>query len=457
MPAVSLKIRLVGVFSSVLALIALAAGVAIVVNARVAVEAEVEAGMELATTLVERTIAGADSPQAAVAAIRAGLGPVPTRHVRIAIEGDPDAPAEHASGPGGAPAWFVGLVAPAARRTALPIPLADGGLVTAVVAAMPEDEIAEVWNDVRDLGLIVGVLFVGAIGAVHYAVGRTLRPLHDLSRGLARLERHDYQMRLPPIPVAELKGIGETVNALAGSLERVEAENRRLNRTLIAMQDSERRQIASEIHDELGPCLFGIRVEARAILQAAEPAPAPPAAMPGGADVAGRARAILEVTDNVQKLSRRLLDRLRPMALEHLPLSAVLADMVDRWRRHQPDIDWRLFLPDGDDAGIDRIDDSAAVTLYRVLQESLMNAARHAHATAVEADIGWREQPGGRAAVTFRIRDDGRGFAEGSRPGVGTQGMMDRVQALGGSLNISSRPGGGVTVEGEIPIAERTP
>ncbi|MFX4997818.1 hypothetical protein ABTC24_19435, partial [Acinetobacter baumannii] len=73
-----------------------------------------------------------------------------------------------------------------------------------------------------------------------------------------------------------------------------------------------------------------------------------------------RARSILAVADAIHKLSRRLRGRLRPVELEQLPLSAVLDDMVARWRRHQPDIDWQLTLPPATADAIDRLDDSSA-------------------------------------------------------------------------------------------------
>jgi two-component system sensor histidine kinase UhpB len=157
----------------------------------------------------------------------------------------------------------------------------------------------------------------------------------------------------------------------------------------------------------------------------------------------------------MQKLNRRLLDRLRPMALEHLPLSAVLTDMIDRWRRHQPEINWSLTLPADPASTIDRIDDSAAVTLYRVLQESLMNAARHAGAATVDAGIAWEAESNRTATVRFRITDDGTGLPECPTPGVGIQSMTDRVQALGGTLRLLSTPDSGVTVTGEFPVTIR--
>ncbi|UEM05956.1 histidine kinase [Skermanella rosea] len=443
----SFKFRFVLLFSSVLALAVLVAGVAVVVNARTAVETEVEAGMELATTLVIRTLAGAPDPRSAADAISSALAMLPLRHVRIAIAADGAATALPALVATRVPDWFYRLIGPDHRQQEIRMRLSDGAPARVLVVAAPEDEIAEVWADLSNLALILAAVSAAAIILSWIAIDRALRPLTQLSGALERLGRHEYQVRLEPIRVHELRRIGDTINTLAQELRRAEDRNRELGRKLIEVQEAERRQIAGEIHDELGPCLFGIRVETRSLAQVARTLPDGP-----GSAVTERCDAVLELADTVQRMSRRLLDRLRPMALEHLPLSSVLAETVKRWHVNMPGIDWRLRLPADVARTIDRLDDTASVTLYRVVQESLMNAARHAGATRVEVEIGCAPEPDAGAAVGFSVQDDGRGIASDGRAGIGIHAMSDQVRALGGSIAILSPPGGGVTVQGRIPF-----
>lgn len=448
----SFKLRFVLLFSAVLALAVLVAGVAVVISARTAVETEVEAGMELATTLVIRTLAGAPDPRSAADAISSALAMLPLRHVRIAIAADGAATALPALVTTRVPDWFYRLVGPDHRQEEIRMRLSNGAPARVLVVAAPEDEIAEVWSDLSNLALILAMVSAAAVILAWIAIDRALRPLAQLSAALERLGRHEYQIRLEPIRIRELRRIGETINTLALELRQAEERNRDLGRKLIEVQEGERRQIAGEIHDELGPCLFGIRVEIRSLSRLAR-------SLPEGTcqAVAERCEAVLGLADTIHRMSRRLLDRLRPMALEHLPLSAVLGDTVNRWRATEPGIDWRLHLPGDVASSIDRLDDTASVSLYRIVQESLMNAARHAGATRVEVEISSTPEPDGRvapgeASVGFSIRDDGRGIASEDRAGIGIHAMSDQVRALGGSIAILSSPGGGVTVEGRIPF-----
>ncbi|UEM23826.1 histidine kinase [Skermanella mucosa] len=448
----SFKLRFVLLFSAVLALAVLVAGIAVVVNARTAVETEVDAGMELATTLVIRTLAGAPDPRSAADAISSALAMLPLRHVRIAIAADGAATALPALVTTRVPDWFYRLVGPDHRQEEIRMRLSNGAPARVLVVAAPEDEIAEVWADLTNLALILAMVSAAAIILSWIAMERALRPLAQLSGALERLGRHEYQVHLEPIRVRELRRIGETINTLALELRQAEDRNRELGRKLIEVQEAERRQIAGEIHDELGPCLFGIRVEIRSLAQVARTLPD----AAGGA-VTERCETVLGLADTVQRMSRRLLDRLRPMALEHLPLSAVLADTVKRWRVNEPGIDWHLRLPGDVAHTIDRLDDTASVTLYRVVQESLMNVARHAGATRVEVELRSVREPGAGDAVGFSVRDDGRGIASDDRAGIGIHAMSDQVRALGGSIAILSQPGGGVTVQGMIPFVPGSP
>ena len=97
--------------------------------------------------------------------------------------------------------------------------------------------------------------------------------------------------------------------------------------------------------------------------------------------------------------------------------------------------------------GIGRYDQQVEATVYFCALEALQNVAKYAEATSAvvrleEAD-GW---------LTFQIRDDGRGFEPGSARGSGLQGMADRLDAIGGRLEVESRPGAGTLIRGLIPL-----
>jgi two-component system sensor histidine kinase UhpB len=263
-----------------------------------------------------------------------------------------------------------------------------------------------------------------------------------LANGLSDLERQTYSVRLPQPQARELSAIAEHFNALALALEAVRGENLRLNRRLITAQDDERRRTALELHDEVGPCLFGLRANASSIASAAQ-------SLPDQArlSVAERLRDILAIIEHLQAINRSMLDRLRPMALGHVPLKDMLAQLVSERAREHPQIAFSMAagdLPRG-------YGDSIDLTIYRCIQESLTNAIRHAAAKHVTVTLDHLDN---RASLALTVIDDGRGMSRPMPAGFGTRGMMERVQGLGGRYSVESAPGRGTTVRITIPLAE---
>lgn len=271
-------------------------------------------------------------------------------------------------------------------------------------------------------------------------VRRSLRPLQLLTEGFDRLEHGDYRP-ISDIPVAELARVGHQFNLFAASLERVTSDNRLLIGRLLSLQDRERKEVAAELHDEFGPVLFGIRAEAACIMKA----------VPNGADVFARAQSIAELTDGIQRVNYRMLERLRPLVLEQMGLTQALRQLLSSWQSRSLNIAWSLDVP----TGLDSPDETVALTLYRATQEAVTNAVRHAQATAIEVRLA-REPMGG---FTLTIRDNGRGLPTSFRYGFGLLGMMERVRQVGGSLSVSTaRPGVivAITVPSHEPRAMET-
>jgi two-component system sensor histidine kinase UhpB len=272
--------------------------------------------------------------------------------------------------------------------------------------------------------------------------GRVLGPLTVLAYGLSDLEHQTYGVRLPQPQARELGAIAEHFNALALALEALRAENLNLNRRLITAQDDERRRTARELHDEVGPCLFGLKANASSIATAAQNLPEQPRH-----SIAERLRDILGIIDHLQSINRSMLDRLRPMALGHVPLKDMLARLVGERAREHPHIAFSLAAGDLRRSYGDSID----LTVYRCIQESVTNAIRHAVAKHVAVTLDHIEQG---TALALTVADDGRGMSAPAPEGFGTRGMKERVTGLGGRYGIDSAPGGGTRVRITIPLAE---
>jgi two-component system, NarL family, sensor histidine kinase UhpB len=249
-------------------------------------------------------------------------------------------------------------------------------------------------------------------------------------------------VRLPLPQARELSAIADHFNALALALETVHAENLRLNRRLITAQDDERRRTALELHDEVGPCLFGLKANASSIASAAQ-------SLPDKArqNIAERLHDILGIIARLQTINRSMLDRLRPMALGHVPLKEMLGQLVHERTREQPQIAFSLEAGDLERSYGDSID----LTIYRCVQESLTNAVRHAQPKRVSVKL---DHSAAEARLVLTVADDGRGIDAAAAPGFGTRGMKERVEGLGGCYAVESEPGGGTCVRILIPLAD---
>jgi len=214
-----------------------------------------------------------------------------------------------------------------------------------------------------------------------------------------------------------------------------EEQYRRLSRRYLEAQESERRHLARELHDELGQYLNAIKIDAVALRDHTKSS---------GSDARRSAATIIELTDHVYGVVRTLMSQLRPVALDDLGLIPALQHCIEGWRMRLPEVSFELFANESE---LLMLDEQVRLTAYRIVQECLTNAARHAQATRVSVMLG-REA----GAVFAVVQDDGVGLDAKTRTnGLGLVGMRDRVEALGGTLSIRSSPKFGTRIEARIP------
>jgi two-component system sensor histidine kinase UhpB len=438
----SLRAQLLIVFILIDLIAAFVAGGVMIMRARTSTRVEIAASMNLAEALVAETIRATQqqSPTTALSETRSLRGPF-MRHVRISVRNAADLPLMtgpmpvNADADRAAPAWFMSLIAPPVERRELPI-IAGGQRVGSIlITGEASDEVAEVWENALALGTAGVVVNVAVILLLYVLFGHVLKPLTGFAHGLRDLEQRNYRVRLVRPGAPELGAIADRFNALAQALDALRAENNALNRRVVTAQDDERRRTALELHDEVGPCLFGLKANATSIAAIAADSPS---------GVAERARDMLAIVDHLQSINRSLLNRLRPMALGHVPLGDLVAELVsEQARQHPTQVSFtpgRLRPSYGD---------SIDLTVYRCVQESLTNALRHANAAHVTVEL---DELGEHRAVQVRICDDGCGIDSKAPPGRGLRGMQERVQALGGSVVIDRAQGGGTRVQVLLPI-----
>ena len=444
----SIRLQLLAVFALVDLFAALLFGTVTIFRARTQTRIEIEASVRLAELLVgdaAKFVSQQLTAEEFLTALPTQLRSM--RHVRIAVmdaTGVPMAPAltfgaqEHAP----APRWFATLVAPPVEPHYIPVIVAGHPVGQIEILGEPSDEIAEVWENLIAIGLIAALLNLTMVGILYILFGRVLDPLTVLANGLSDLQRKSYSVRLPEPYPRELAAIIAQFNALARALETARAENLTLNRRLIRAQDDERRRTALELHDEVGPCLFGLKVCASLIAALAAEFPEKTAEK-----MSERAREIVATVEHLQAINRTMLERLRPMALGHVPLKEILDQLVSERARQSPQILFRFCAEELASSYGDTVD----LTIYRCIQEGLTNAIRHAQATLVEVEIHNNHAPG---LLKLVIRDDGRGMSVAAPSGLGIRGMQERVEGLGGRYVLQSEIGRGTCVNITIPLGD---
>jgi two-component system sensor histidine kinase UhpB len=137
-----------------------------------------------------------------------------------------------------------------------------------------------------------------------------------------------------------------------------------------------------------------------------------------------------------------MLDRLRPGSLAHARLSESIGDLVDGWAERHRGVNWLLTIEEE----IDGAGEEAALTVYRMVQEGLVNALRHAGAETVEVSLAFHDND-----LVIAIRDDGAGLPANFHMGFGLLGMSERVRRLNGRLAVTNGADSGTVIEAAIP------
>lgn len=357
------------------------------------------------------------------------------RHLRVTLtgaDGQTLAVSRVAAAADPPPHWFLRLV----RRRLIPvtIPVPGGTAATVTLAAVPNNEVSEVWSEGRDGLQVLAAFCVLTTLLIHWTVGRALRPLTTLSAAFGRLGSGDYAARVGRQGPPELAGLADGFNRMAEMLDAAQARNRRLDEQLLTLQDEERADLARDLHDEVGPFLFAVAVDA--------------ASIPGLADepaaLAERVKAIREAVVHMQGHIRSILVRLRPAPFGGAGLSDAVGTLVGFWHRSHPDITFAVTVPDAADA----VSATLRGTIGRVVQESVSNAVRHGRPSRIEISIALTPD-----AISVRVSDDGVGMqGDATGAGFGLLGMRERVAAQSGSLAIDGQPGRGLTVTARFPL-----
>ena len=417
-------------------------------HTRQSVREEMEGASIVATQLLSRLQAGSrNSSLEDMAQFLATVGRV--RANEIELRNAQDDVVYHSPPPvykagRDAPDWYSRIVSPSVPNREIPV--SDGRLL---LRADPSRAILDGWDDFQPMVLTVLAGFVLGNLLVYVLVGRAVQPLQQVVQGLQAMGGGSYDTRLPTMQGKEAQVMGQAFNAMAQSVQDgiaaqtqareatlALAQNRELTQVIQTRIEEVRGQIARELHDELGQQVTAIKSLGQAMVLRAKGV---------DAHTENAASLIIQSADAIYEEVHQLVSQLRPLALDRFGLPDALQDLVEdaRSRHPQTRIDLQIHTP------LEDTESSLATATYRIVQESLNNALRHAQASQITINLSAIDQQ-----LHIDVSDNGIGAASdwADSGQFGVIGMRERAQGLGGSFHFEALHPSGVRVWVVLPL-----
>jgi two-component system, NarL family, sensor histidine kinase UhpB len=344
------------------------------------------------------------------------------------------------------PQWFSNMLDPHEKSVTRFIHF--GKLV---IEPNPAGGIREAWGKMKTLFWIGLAFFVLLNTVVYWMLGHWLQPLRPILQAINKMEHGDLSTRLPTFDLPEFDRIGHSLNRMAESLaaERQLEENRQLTALIQSHIEDERRSLARELHDELGQYVTAIKTFAVAIANKT----ARGSSKVNLPDIASHAQTIVAAANHIYDGMHDIIRQLRPGSLDNLGLSETLRDAITHAQKEHPELKIRLDLS----GKLDALGENLNINIYRIVQEAINNAVKHAEANIMEIKLSTTKT----GALQLTIKDDGKGMDINDVDQTnhfGLLGMRERVQGFKGSFNVDSEPNAkagnkGTTIYINIPQA----
>lgn len=348
-----------------------------------------------------------------------------------------------------APSWFSAayrLLVNSHLSAAKPLVYRGAPRGSIVATFDPAATAGRAWATIAPLLGLSAVLVAALCLVTYLVVDRALLPARDILTGLNRLARGDLSYRLPAFRLAELQRISEVFNAVSAELQKATSERADLARRLVDMQEQERRHIARELHDDVAQRLAALNALAASIRKSAQ-TEAPP--------LVNEAKDLERMASDLMISLRRTLTYLRPQEIDDLGLVQSLKALVEQHNRAARGRTTYSIETVGE---IEQLRSDTSAHVYRIVQEALTNASKHANARRVAVSLT-RDAESTEERIKLSVVDDGAGSAVtgSSAPlaGVGLVGMRERVAALSGKLAAGPLPSGGFGLQVEFPTSQQ--
>ena len=342
-----------------------------------------------------------------------------------------------------APDWFVSLLSSISdpwEPKRLPVVILGDHKGDIVISPDPSYEYGEIWNQLKDTLQLIGTFFILINALIVWILSSALNPIEHILFSLNQLEEGNLKTRIPHLKTKELRLIGQKFNRMVKILEETIVKNHTLSQQLINLQETERKKLARDLHDEFGQSLTAIHADAAALkILANKDYP----------KIKPSVDAISHLSKYLMELVSGMLGRLKLGVLSELGLEEGLVDLIKTWQLRHPKIklQYDLHL-----RSLPKVSETISVSTYRIVQECLTNISRHARAKHVAIQIKYEAKNKLNRFIDINIQDDGVGFSKPHRDGFGLLGIKERIYEIHGKINIISKPKLGTALSIQLPL-----
>jgi two-component system sensor histidine kinase UhpB len=278
-------------------------------------------------------------------------------------------------------------------------------------------EYSEIWQQIKS-GFLVILLFFGLVNTMILVVFyHTLKPINAIIDGFQRLEDEDYQARISKTNIRELDIIGQKFNGTVKKLKESNIKIHKLSQDLINIQEQEKKDLARNLHDELGQSLTAIQAEAASIKKSKNEESRNSAV-----------DSIIAISKTMMLSTRELIKKLSLGILEEMGFEIAIGDLVNSWAKRNPKVNMTYVF---DKQLIGLIPRPFEGHIYRIIQEALTNITKHANAKKTNISLSLQKK---KNLFEISISNDGLKKQSNANNGIGLLGMKERVNQMGGTI-----------------------
>ena len=323
------------------------------------------------------------------------------------------------------PSWFQKALGLNSKDLeALEFLLMQFGVQIGSVKVLPNPiyEYQEIWQQFKNGLLIAAIFFVFVNIAIYFLFEKIIAPIENLITGFHNLEQGRYKKNNQSFGISELDILRVKLNQLIGKLKKNDEKIHQLNQKLISIQEQEKKEIAKDLHDEIGQSLAAIQVQAAAIKT-----------MQKSKNSVNQADIIIQTTKDLMGQTRNLIKRLSLTIIDDLGLEDSLKDLYNSWIKKSgyKNAHCLISLPNHK-----QFSNLLKETIFRLTQEALTNINKHARPKRVDISIQEINN-----SIHMQFMNDGIVRNNKKTNGIGLLGMAERVINLSGAIKTGKYKG----------------